>query len=71
MHQAKAGHRSIVSISSTSEEVQSLVGVLNEGIAARFPLVQLPKKFKGPGSKTLVTQSFYTPIFAGGINFCE
>jgi len=39
-----------VSISSTSEEVQSTFWAFSISATNRFPLVQLPKKFKVPAA---------------------
>ena len=53
------------------KKFKAKVFIVDEYNEEMFPLVQLPKKFKGPGSETPATQSFYTPLFAGGINFCK
>jgi len=42
-----------VSISSTSEEVQSRIEKSSTAACVLFPLVQLPKKFKGSTTKSL------------------
>jgi len=52
-----------VSISSTSEEVQShsTGGIIVVG-RATFPLVQLPKKFKEPSAPVVVPQPEVFPL---------
>jgi len=45
------GWHRVVSISSTSEEVQSFFVILSLLAGFKFPLVQLPKKFKEGDAK--------------------